>query len=253
MRAPACELTSEVDATPKGWRVSRKKHQRWDGVRYRPLPGEVSPIDESLPLARLERGHRPRPVVDLAVIPPELELVGVAVQVLLGDVMEGAIDAALEQGEEGLGGVDVGCAPDILLLAVGDCLMPALELLANASVGRQVIRHDGGTPPDMLTDGPVQGLTGQVLGHESPGLPAPLNQGDDRSLSGCASTALAAMGLATHVGLVHFDRAAQLRREGAGVHGVTNPVSHVPSALVGAEAEVALKLQGRDPLLRGAH
>jgi len=63
------------------------------------------PIGEALALDAAQDAESAFPVAQLAAIPAECEFVDVALQVLLGDGMESAIDAALEQGEEALGSV----------------------------------------------------------------------------------------------------------------------------------------------------
>lgn len=51
----------------------------------------------------------------MAVVVPELELAHVAVQVLLGNAVVDAVDAALNSREEALDGVGVNVAADVLL------------------------------------------------------------------------------------------------------------------------------------------
>ena len=65
-------------------------------------------IHEPLPLGATDRGLDPRAVVNVAGVPPKLELGHVAVQMLLADVVEGPHDAPLEKGEEPLDGVRGG-------------------------------------------------------------------------------------------------------------------------------------------------
>lgn len=96
---------------------------------------------------------------DLAVRPPKGELVTVALKVLLADVVERAVDAPLEQREITLSGVRVNPALAYPLAAVvlyG--VMPTLEAPADAPIGLEFIREDGGTRYDGFLNNPLQGI-----------------------------------------------------------------------------------------------
>lgn len=49
---------------------------------------------------------------------------------------------ALEQGEEGLGGIDMDLATNIFSLGMRDRLMPAREREAQPMIGRRLVGHD---------------------------------------------------------------------------------------------------------------
>src|SRR3546814_7099410 len=77
-----------------------------------------------------------------ALVVAEIELRQIALQVGRANMVVGAIDAALEQGEVALNGVGVGVAAHVLVNAVIDALMVG-ELGAEDAVLARVVAHEG--------------------------------------------------------------------------------------------------------------
>jgi hypothetical protein len=64
----------------------------------------------------------------------ERELFSKAAQMSPGDLLEGAVDAPLEQAKEGLGSHDMHVAADAFLCPVANRMMPAREMVPNTPV-----------------------------------------------------------------------------------------------------------------------
>lgn len=87
-------------------------------------------VRQPLAVCRLDNRCDPRTVVNVARTPSELKLTDVSVKVLLADCVEGAVDAALEQGKEAFAGVDVIRVLDVLTHIVIDATISRLSVLA---------------------------------------------------------------------------------------------------------------------------
>lgn len=79
-------------------------------------------VNEPLAFRSLDSRYSSFSVAHLALIPSEGKLIAVTVKAGLGDMMECAVDPALEQSEERLHRVRVDLASGILALTVVDCL-----------------------------------------------------------------------------------------------------------------------------------
>ena len=65
-------------------------------------------------------------------------------QVALADAVEDSDDPALEQRKERFGGIGRDVPPDVFARAVGNRLIAAGEMLADATVARPFVRQDAG-------------------------------------------------------------------------------------------------------------
>lgn len=75
-------------------------------------------VRQALALRRLDSQQGALSIFRIAVVVPELELAHVAVQVLLGNTVVDAVDAALNGREEALNGVGVNVAAHVFFGAV---------------------------------------------------------------------------------------------------------------------------------------
>ncbi len=82
-------------------------------------------------------------IVDLPVVPAKLELIGVAPEVLLADVLKRANNATFQQRKEGLRRVRVNVAPSVLMFGVRHRLVTALEVLTDAGSGYMLTDESG--------------------------------------------------------------------------------------------------------------
>jgi hypothetical protein len=101
--------------------------------------------------------ERTLPAVHVPVVPAEALLVEVTARVLAADVVPRALDAPLEQAVEGLAGVVVDVATNVLLHLVLDALVTATELAAEFRVELALVRQeprvlDVGVARDELAD-----------------------------------------------------------------------------------------------------
>ena len=115
-------------------------------------------VGQPFPLSPLESLNGSFPVLDLPVIPTELELVAVPLEMLLREVVEDAVQPALHEREVAFGRVRVGVATHILFLFVVDDLVASLKLFPDAPVGRLLIGHDRGALIHQLPDRALQRL-----------------------------------------------------------------------------------------------
>lgn len=191
-------------------------------------------------------------------VPAEIELGAVAVQVFLADVVKGADDPALNEREIALGGVDVDAATGKFVGAVVDGLVPALEIEADPAVAGQFVRENGRGPvyhakgrfSERHAVHPFEGFTVYLASAIDKG-----HHGRFRGSATALTGGLTATPLAADVGLVDFHD-APIRTKQAGhfavLHRPTNAVAQVPRRLVRAEPKLALQLERTHALLGGA-
>ena len=84
-------------------------------------------VQEPLPDGVPDCSLGPFAVVVFPVIPPEGELAGIAVQVLLADAVERPIEPALEQAHEAFGRVRMSLASGVFMPRMIDAVMLAEE------------------------------------------------------------------------------------------------------------------------------
>lgn len=196
----------------------------------------------------------------LAGVPAEIELGAVAEEMLLGDVVIGTIDSALEQGEERFRGVAmdiVRLTAGILALAVLHHVMTAFEVSADARVAGKLVGEDCGLLGNKLADRPLQFFGGDAFHRAGDSVAAALHQDEHgRFLRPTATLVLDARSLArlaTDIGFIDLDGPGQESLQRIFLHRVTEAVAHEPRALVALQIQGALELAGADALLAGAH
>lgn len=98
-------------------------------------------------------------------------------------MVEGAVNAALQEREEGFCRVDVSAPTCILPLAVLDLLMPTEEIPVHVLIPPPIVGHDRGVLVHVLTQGPQEVGSGGRLenGRSYPALP--LDDRHDRDLA----------------------------------------------------------------------
>ena len=213
------------------------------------------PIQQPLACGLPDRGDGPLPVRGRPVIPAEAEFVAVAVEMLLRDMVEGPMHTPLEQGEEGLGGVDMDLATDILALGVRDRLVSTGEPESDPMIGGRIVGYDLGALMDALLNSRLEIFGGQAIHDASVQLPmiTALHQGDDRRLSLGGTTTPTQPRLPADIGFINFDHAPKQRLHRLFAHSKPNAMGQMPCRLVGPQAEIPLQLERRDALLVGAH
>src|SRR3546814_6751411 len=106
---------------------------------------DLPPIGEALALDAFQGLVHALHVLDTkgsALVVAEIELRQIALQVGRANMVVGAIDAALEQGEVALNGVGVGVAAHVLVNAVIDALMVGELGAEDAVLARVVARSE---------------------------------------------------------------------------------------------------------------
>jgi hypothetical protein len=220
--------------------------------------------NQTLAFCSLDRMFGSRAIVDLAVIPTELEFVAVAAKVTLGDMMECSVNTPLEQREVRFRRIRGDVTVHVLTHAVIDGLVAALKERTDSDIRSPVVGHDGG----FVTHVPLyQALkvlrinAGDWTGY---GFSIPLHQNHDGGFA-CSPSPIgtkvmvnvqlfsAPAGLAADVGFVALDDTFQLAADGVLLHRCPDAVSQMPSGFVGVQAEISLKLESRDAFLVRAH
>src|ERR1700693_3458409 len=97
-------------------------------------------VQEPLALSRVEQCGSPFPIAHVAGIGPEIELREIARQMRLADVMEGAIDAALEQRKVALHRVRMHVVPHVFLILVADRAV-AGKVARERRIDLRFVRH----------------------------------------------------------------------------------------------------------------
>jgi len=206
-------------------------------------------VGEALALGSRDAASSALFVVDAElspVVPAEIELREVTVEVLGVHLLVDADHAALEDREEAFDGVGVDIAPDVFLLGVND------DLVAG-SLGRVLEAH--GTVRDQaraLAEVLVEDASGALGVHgQRAGDTVAINEAEDALVAALAVRALlGVMGIGNE-GLVNLDgRAFAANRAGAGSrgHGFTDAMAEKPGGLH-ADAQGPLKLAGRNAFL----
>ena len=191
-----------------------------------------------------------------AVVVSEIELGGVAVQVMLGTMLGDADHPAFEHAVEAFGGVGVDIAvPDIFAAAMGDEIVSG-KVLGEVGVLAGFVAHHVAFGVDVRLDDREQvGLSSSpdVEGHDPRAFRAAFHQGHDRVLVGVAPADGDAL-LAADEGFIDFDDPTSAAEGGecAFSHRLANAVREEPCSLHAARKH-PLDLVGADALLAGAH
>gem|GEM_PF-5387169 len=189
----------------------------------------------------------------LARIPAKVELGRVALQVLLADAMEGAIQATLEHREGRLHRIGGYVATGVLLKGVVHNLVRR-EVRADLLVHASLIRHQARLLGDLRIHDRTQSLRVHVRKVVRALLAAALDQRHNFHLVVVSARALGVLADVAPVGFVNLDRRTRAAKLAGrlDVHGFADTVRHEPSRLVG-HAEHALQLLGANTLLGGTH
>ena len=150
-------------------------------------------VQEALTLCGGEKRGGALCVRHVAGVGAEIELGEVAVQVSLADVVEGAVNATLEEREMAFDrvGMHEAAEPHIFLGGMVDAGM-AGELIADLRVDRAAVGHHVRFARGVLDDDGAKVLARHVGDMKAPGLTVSLDQGNDRHLAaGAAADALA--------------------------------------------------------------
>lgn len=202
----------------------------------------------------------PENVLVFPVVIPELELSNIERKVFAAHLVVGADDTPLQDRPEALNRIRVDRTDDVLTPGVIDG--PVGELLGRQSaIGRPIIV---GNETDLgrnglaheLHDGAGVGLVNDLGDHTA----LTLYSADDGSFAlGAAATYITSImrpvaitALTADIGLIDFHHADQLAELFVGEPG-PDPVAHVPSGFVAAEAHRPMHLEGRNTLLGGQH
>lgn len=181
----------------------------------------------------------------------ESELIDVATEMLVADVMEGAIDTALEYGEDALYSVRCHVITDELGRAMVDRLVGEPR---ETPISRELIRMNSRTGLNVLADfvvdhAPVSRLDGQCNR-----APAALSHPENSSLADCSAPSMELLVfvlitlLAADVGLINFHDPSQLLEFRAA--RLPKSTKDEPSGLL-RNAYLFGELHRRDALTRG--
>src|SRR5438552_5067065 len=166
-------------------KIARQRAQNSAQVSGLGLSATSRSIGEPLSLGTDQGACRAVEIIDAergAVVVPEIELGEVAVKVRLANVEIAAVNPALQNRKEILGGVGVGVASHVFVLAVRDSFMageqaadmPVVVRLVGAEVAREI---------DVLDDDRAQGRGSDIGGMKRANPPVTLDQGENRSLA----------------------------------------------------------------------
>src|SRR5208282_4732983 len=191
----------------------------------------------------------------VAYIKAERELIHIAMQMLLRDLMVNAIHSALENSPDAFNAVRAHAVLGVDSRRVINGFM-AKEQTVKADIPSRLIRKDRGTYFDVGMDSRLQRSHVRSLNRHRYGASAALSEAHNGSLAhGTASSlelfvlVLVALFPADET-LVHFDDAAQLVNVIAGAARLTETLEHKPCRLLG-NANLFPELQARDALACG--
>lgn len=165
-------------------------------------------------------------------IPPEIELIAVPVQVLPADAVERAVNSALEQSEIGLCGVGVGVSANIFLPAVVDDLVAAPELSSDPLVGQKLVGIDRRGPIDVLPNRAFEILGVHAVDGVALNPAITLHHSHDRGFPFGSPAGHALSRFSAHVGLVDLHFPLQKRLKLLFPHGMTDSMRHMPRTFV---------------------
>jgi len=231
-------------------------------LRWPPVPSaalgysfDQVPVSEPLPGRVLYEAVEPIEGVPrhIALVEPESELVNVAAKMLRADVMERAVNPALQDGPDALDPIGCHVIPDVLSGAVHDALV--LEQRANdAVISAGIIRVNSRAWRDHAIEKVFGGIRVNRFDGQRYGVPAALPHTDNGSLADRAATGvqflvLVLVGfLPADVGFVDFDDAGELAEILAA--RLAQPAEDEPRGLL-RDANFLRQLHRRDALARG--
>src|SRR5260221_7624029 len=185
---------------------------------------------------------------------PKRKFVNVKRQIALGNLVEGADDAALQQRPKPFNRLRVDCADNVLFVRVPNDAMRVFLIqpaVANPLVSDQQVHLVGNDLPHETFEG--RGI--DAIDDAGDDLAAPADRADDRLFAGTETAATRAaplaempvLGLAADEGFIDLDNSEQLAL-GAVAHRHPDAMAHIPSRLVGASAEHPVDLIGAHAL-----
>jgi len=192
----------------------------------------------------------------LALIMPEGKLRQIQRQIVLADVMEGAHDAALQQTPKTFQVIRVDVASHVFVLCmIHDGMRKGL---AQSAISWGFISGDQRhSVSDGLFDKLTQRQTVRVLDQLAHYIALPRNRADHGRLLTLLGivrlfTPMAVLITPADEGFVHFHFAHQLRKRRI-LHRRSNAMAHIPGRPVVAASNLAVDLQGTNPLLALCH
>ena len=174
--------------------------------------------------------------LDVPFVQPEGKFVNVAAKVLNRDVMEGSVQAALENGPNALYPVRARHPANVLTRRMVDALLPE-EQTAKAVVGRMLIRNQHGADFHIGVDSVLNRFHARTLDGHGLGSPTTFAHPEYGSLAHGAASHFQLVGFvlislqAADESLVNLHDTAQLI--GVLAARLTEPLQHEPSRLLG--------------------
>ncbi|KKW01086.1 MAG: hypothetical protein UY35_C0035G0013, partial [Candidatus Saccharibacteria bacterium GW2011_GWC2_48_9] len=183
------------------------------------------------------------------------ELIAVAVQVALADVMERAVDPALENAKEPFNRIRVDGPAHVFVRRVVHGVVRG-EAHRQRVVTPVTVRHHVRREFHALTNGRLQPVVRHHRHREGADAALTFNQCENRHfllLRDASRGAFVRMPfLAADVGFVHFHGPVEHAEHGVLRHRRTEPMRHEPRGLI-LHAEHAVQLVGRHAFLRRGH
>jgi hypothetical protein len=219
-------------------------------------------IHQSLALSTFDRFDCSFAIGHFAVSPSEAKLIAVAVQVLLGKLMEDSIVSTLQESEEGFRSIGVNNYP-VLVLA---CVFPdsvldrsmQFRVISHALVKAQFVSHNNGFLSYVNRNFVLERLAVHSLQRTRSSATITLDQNKDRRFSRAASpngwTSPSSLArLPADKSFINFRDAGKRIAWFILSHGFTDAMGHVPSTSIRAKTQFALKLKSAYALLARAH
>lgn len=191
-------------------------------------------------------------ILILPAVEPERHFSAIGLQMLRGDFVPRADNAALEKRESRFNGVGVDVAFHVDTVAMPDRLMPSVfpQMRRRATIHPVIVRKKHvHVLADILANVLFEGSRPCIGCVKEPEIAAALTNADYDFLVVEASGFPLMPVLAANIGFIHFDFAGQHRTLGFD-HGVPNAVAEIPCGLVAPESKGALNLASRHSLFR---
>ena len=214
------------------------------------------PIREALAADALERSIGALDIIEPelgAMIPAEIKLSSVALQMRLADVVEGSIQATLEDSETGFDRICRNVVSSVFAGAMIDYAMFG-KLATNFDIDPGFIRHQAGVSSDLRFEDGAKGGGRNVGDMERAFLAIALDQGNNLHFVLIPAIAFALFAGIAPVGFIDFDctTVAAERRSAAVRHGFAQTMRHEPSGFIG-HANRAVQLMGAHSLFAAAN
>lgn len=189
-------------------------------------------VRERLAFEQLQQ-RVPEQIRVFPVVEPEGDFIHVGVKVLCTQVMVGADDGALEEAPVGLNRLSVSVAPNPFFRAVVDEFVRVNDFIVKVSVAVVSVGVDRSILGDVLVNESLEVCAGGAHAKSfdlEANIPAALNGSEyDRLV---VDIPVGTSSLPADISLIHLDDASNLIK-GIFKHGRANPVTEIPSRLVG--------------------